>query len=151
MGRDYDYHEPLSLPLYSISHIEQIVQPAKHTFSKLQFLIFPLDVQESWARYCHLPRGFLYINCMWSLKTVGLLTFLRGWYPLPDNSSSSNGYSLSLQGSGKSLVVIWGNPFKRKCGGSGILNIWVLTFCRQVLSTPHAPTCPYIIFSFQSC
>lgn len=36
-GRDYEYHEPLSLPLYSISHIEQIVQPAKHTFSKLQF------------------------------------------------------------------------------------------------------------------
>ena len=51
----------LSLPLYSISHIEQIVQPAKHTFSKLQFLTFPLDVQESWARYCHLPRGGVYM------------------------------------------------------------------------------------------
>ena len=61
MGGDYEYHEPLSLPLYSISHIEQIVQPAKHTFSKLQFLTFPLDVQESWARYCHLPRGGVYM------------------------------------------------------------------------------------------
>ena len=47
MVRDYEYREPLSLPLYSISHIEQIVQPAKHTFSKLQFLIFPPDVQKA--------------------------------------------------------------------------------------------------------
>lgn len=43
VGRGHGYCEPMALPLHSISHIEQIVQPAKHTFSRLQCLIFPLS------------------------------------------------------------------------------------------------------------
>lgn len=123
-GREYEHHEPLSLPLHSISHIEQIVQPAKHTFSKFQFLIVPLDVQESWACYCPLPRGHVYANWMGHQK-LGL--FPENGFPRTQDTSSSDGY-ISLGASATHRKHRWSLRMlsERKCEGSGIVNTWVL-------------------------